>query len=576
MTKTTSKIESFLNIIIPTLQLQIAPALGYGFCVLISLFYLILNNPKYIAERPMVLVFGLATSLFCVWLGNFLSTKFSEFKNTSKSLSRGAFIVVFTWMLACTLSAVTFVLAGFPDPHNVENFSFFRKFVDGFYESMSGFTTTGSSILNNVEAFPRGLLMWRSVTHLLGGMGIAYIGLTILQQIFGKREEIINGEAETHIILDYKNEAEARESGFDFIKIYLLLTGLLVLFLAVSGAFFRITPYTVWHDNIYDSVYYSFSTMGTGGFAPYNSSAGLMVTDTVTGKSFIGGLQNPVSEWIIAVFMIIAGSNLAILFDIFYKKNWTVAKQNLELKIYLAIVGVLSIGIGITLWLAKVGYSVEESFRYAFFNVATVISTTGLGNVDFALWPALAQALLFVVYLTGGMVGSTAGGLKVIRFIVGFKYIVQELKNLLYGTNKDRFEVDGVQYNRHNSALIVSTIFLYFVAFFGGLILIMATSQQVSFADGTVKNIDFVSALSVSIANLGNIGPAVAIGTVNAGPTGNYYAFSEISKIVMIFLMFIGRIGILSFMLLFITKEGERHLSINEEHFDSDLPHLLK
>ena len=569
-------VKKLLNVVIPSLQLQIAPVIGYVFCLLVSFFYIAINDKNYVAEKPLVILFGLGFSLLFFGIGQILAKYFSKYKESDTSLSRGAMIVLLTWMIACTISALTFVVGGFPDPNNIESFSFFRKFVDGFYESMSGFTTTGSSILNDVEAFPRSLLMWRSVTHLLGGMGIAYIGLTLLKKIFGKREEIINGEAETHVIIGYKDEEEARESGFDFLKIYLLLTGVLILLLSISGYFFRQQSYSSWHENLYDSIYYSFSTMGTGGFAPYNASAGLNVTDPVTGKVFIGGLQNPVSEWIIAFFMLFAGANLAIWFDIIYKKNWKVAFSNLELKVYLGIISILTLVIGLNLKFSNTGYSIEEAFRYAFFNVTTVISTTGLGNADFALWPALSQGLLFIVYLTGGMVGSTAGGLKVIRFIVGFKYIFMEIRNLLLGVNKDRFEVDGVKYNRHSSGLIISTIFLYFLIFFSGLILIMATSPQVVFADGTIKSVDFVSALSASIANLGNIGPAVAIGTVNAGPTGNYFAYSELTKIVMIFLMFIGRIGILSFMLLFITHQGDKELQLTEEHFDSDLPLLIR
>lgn len=574
------KIKNFgtelLCYLIPALQFQIAPALGFLFCLIVSTFYIYLNDSKYISERPEVIFFGFFVSLILFLIGQSLSKIFIKKLPKEKSLSRGAVIVLITWMISCSVSALTFVLAGFPDPNNVQNYTFFRQFVDGFYESMSGYTTTGSSILNDVEVFPRSLLMWRSVTHLLGGMGIAYIALTILRRVFGNREEIINGEAETHVIIDYSSEQQARESGFDFLKIYLLLTGILILLLLISGGLFRQQGYANWHDNVYDSVYYSFSTMGTGGFAPYNSSAGLRVTNPETGRVFIGGLQNPVSEWIIAIFMIIAGSNLAIWFDIFYKRNFKYAFKNIEFRVYLLIVFSLSLAIGLSLWFSGSGFTVEEDFRYAFFNVATVISTTGLGNVDFALWPALAQGLLFFVYLTGGMVGSTAGGPKVIRYIVAIKYLLIETKNMLLGTNKDRFEVDEIRYNRHNSALIVSTIFIYFIIFFLGVILIMGTSSQIVLPDNSVKNIDFVSALTASIANLGNIGPAVAIGSVNAGPTGNYYAFSETSKIVMIFLMFVGRVGVLSLLLLFMSKKGNESLEIAEKHFDSDLPLLIR
>ncbi|MFM5957382.1 MAG: hypothetical protein ACKOQ2_09530, partial [Dolichospermum sp.] len=189
-------------------------------------------------------------SMILFALGMFLNKNFLEGQKIPKSLRRGALITILAWIFGCTVSALTFVLAGFPDPSRVGDFSFFRMFVDGWYESMSGFTTTGASILPSVEVFPRSLLLWRSTMHLIGGMGIAYAGITIIKAISTPREDIINGEAETHTILEYHSEEEARESGFDFLKIYLLITGILIGLLLISGATLRQTPYKNWHDNV--------------------------------------------------------------------------------------------------------------------------------------------------------------------------------------------------------------------------------------------------------------------------------------------------------------------------------------
>lgn len=406
-------LKKILYILVPALQVQIAAAVGYLFCLVISIFYLVVNDGNLVKEKPEVLLLGLLISLILFAVGTVGVKYINKLPVPNKSLRRGAYVVLLTWFIACSVSAIVFIFAGFPDPDKIGEFSLFRRFVDGFFESMSGFTTTGSSILPSVEAFPRGLLMWRSVMHLIGGMGIAYLGLTLIRAIGGRREEIINGEAETHLVVEYDNEEAARESGFDFIKVYLLITGIMIVLMTISGFFFRQTPYTHWYDNVYDAVYFSFSSLGTGGFAPYDASAGLPVT-LADGNTIIGGLKNPVSEWIITIFMLIAGANFALWYDLIYKRNWKVVFKNTELKAYIALVGVLGICIAAGLYFLGNSFGIEESLRYSFFNIASIISTTGLGNSDFTIWPALANGLLFVFYITGAMVGSTAGGLKII------------------------------------------------------------------------------------------------------------------------------------------------------------------
>jgi trk system potassium uptake protein TrkH len=200
----------------------------------------------------------------------------------------GAQVVVWVWVFACLTSAVIFVIAGFSDPANTQNYFLFRKFTDTFYESMSGFTTIGAGVLPMVEVYSRGILFWRSMTHLLGGMGIVYLALTLLKKLKFSREEVLNGETESPLVVHFEEEKEIVESGYDFLKICSLLAGILSILLILSGYFFRLTPYQTWYDNVFDSLIHTMGTLGTGGFSTYDTSVGL--TANINGVTSIGGL----------------------------------------------------------------------------------------------------------------------------------------------------------------------------------------------------------------------------------------------------------------------------------------------
>ncbi|MBL8031712.1 MAG: TrkH family potassium uptake protein, partial [Candidatus Doudnabacteria bacterium] len=210
--------------------------------------------------------------------------------------------------------------------------------------------------------------------------------------------------------------------------------------------YFRTAPYPNWHDNAFDSVVHAMSVMGTGGFSNYDKSAGLPNEATST-HIIAGGLQNTTSEWILAIFMGFAGMNFSLWYVVLFgKKRWSIFK-NSELRWYWIVI------IGTTLLIAyflKIHHfypTIEQTLRYAFFNVTTIISTTGLGNWDFVNWPVEAIGVLFVCFLVGGMVGSTAGGPKVARFIIAYKYLKQQIHNFVYGAEDNTFTVDGTEYN---------------------------------------------------------------------------------------------------------------------------------
>jgi len=558
--------------IIIAMQAQLSLVIGFGICLFVSYFYFFINDPRFPQERPELLWVGFLLSLAFFLIGNKLSKKYPN--ETKVDLKEGAQAVLLIWVLAIFTSALVFVLSGFPDPLHPENFSIFRKITDAIFESVSGYTTAGGSILPSVETFPRGILMWRSMTHWLGGVGMALLAVTIWRHFRFKRETIMNSEAEGPNYVHYDSEKEAITAGVYFLKTYGLITLILVILLIISGLLFRTAPYEQWYDVGFDSFNHALSVMGTGGFSTYDSSAGLPITEL--GKSVIGGLRSPVSEWIIATFMFIAGGNFSLWFLVLYKREWSEVIKNKELRIYTIFVLLITLGITVILMENNVYSSVADALRYAFFNVTTIISTTGLATSDFTQWPGAAEGLLFICYLVGGMVGSTAGGLKMLRFGILYKYVIMKIQNLIYGRHKTRFLFDGVLYDENAASLIVTNIVLYYMIFLGGAVLIMVASPIGTLIDGTKTTVDFTSAITSSIANLGNIGPMASIGNINAGPAGNYFAFSEVAKIIMSVLMMIGRIGVITVLTLFITNKGIASVkdSVEEQRFDSDEPLL--
>jgi len=566
--------QRLLSILAPALESQITLSIGFFITTCVSLFYLYIGDPRYPTEKILIPIYGLLVSLLCFVIGNILAKKFKLIYNIN--LAQGALIVLLSWIIACSISSSFFILAGFPMPDNNTSFSLIRKFIDGFFESMSGFTTTGTSILPNVEIFARSTLFWRSLTHWIGGMGIAYMAVTLWRGFFTRRAEIINAEAESPQIIYFKNDKDARIFGYDFLKTYGLMSLICFSLLSISGYYFRSTPYLHFYDNIFDSLTTMFATLGTGGFMVYNSSVGLPIIEN--GVVVTGGLRNIVSEWIIAVFMMFSAMNFGLWYIVFFQKERIkTIFQNKELRVFISFIVITTLCIWYLLNRNFTG-SVWDNFRFAFFNVTNIISTTGFANFDFAVWPVAAQGILFSCYLIGSCVGSTGGGLKFTRYLVFFRYSIMQIKNIIHGENETTFIIDGIKYDEKSAGFILVNIIVYYGLFLLGAILIMASSSKIMFTDGTIENLDFVSGLVSSISNLGNIGPSIVNGAVKAGPTGNYAAFSMSSKILMIFLMYLGRVGVLSFLMFFMTNqsEKERHFRGIDIDFDSDAPFLLR
>lgn len=566
----------FLSSILgPALMIQLAPALGFLLTALVSVFFYFANDPRYPHEIPAIPFMFTAINLALFGFGVYIQKKHPPYENIS--LRRGAWIVCWSWLIACSISSFYFMTYGFPIPARAEEFTFLRQFIDGFYETMSGYTTTGASILPSVEVFPRSLLFWRTLLHWLGGMGIAYMAATLWKNFKSSRQAIINSESEAHEIVYFDSQEEARASGFSFLRAYIVVTGIMFVLMVISGANFRTTPYEKWYENIYDSATHTFSTIGTGGFSTYDTSAGLPKEVKEDGTIIIGGLQNKVSEWILAFFMVFSGVNFSLWYILFFSKKKSPFWKNTEHQVYWAYILMCTAGIAYFLFKNGIYSSIEETLRYAFFNVATVVSTTGLGNWDFVLWPGGAVGLLFICYLIGSMVGSTGGGPKVIRFIISYKHIKRQMTRLIYGSDHGHFVVDGVEYGARRSALVMATVAIYYAIFFIGIILLLVFSEYGTLPDGTQGHLNFGTAAAASIAHLGNIGPGIFYGEgFNIGPAGNYYPFSDTGKVILIVLMYIGRVGVLAMIMLFLKSQGESVFSesVSTVKYDQDKPVL--
>jgi trk system potassium uptake protein TrkH len=303
------------------------------------------------------------------------------------------------------------------------------------------------------------------------------------------------------------------------------------MLLVLSWIFARITPYQTWYDIIFDAINYAFTTIATWGFAPYDTSVGLSTMHD--GVLLIQWLQNPLSEWIIAFFMMFSAINLWLWYEWIFLKNWKIMFRNKELKVFLVWVLLLTWGIVYT-WISHdTSLLFGDVLRWAFFSMTSIVSTTGLANYDFSLWPASAIWLLLVVYFTGSCVWSTSGGIKLLRLVVLAKYAFYQIKNLVNNEPMHKIKIDGVEYSVEAASIILLNIIMYFFFFIVGGILIMGVNPMITLLDGTQIANNFTTAFGASIANLWNIGPIPSIDGVNLGPSGNYAVLNTSAKLIL-------------------------------------------
>lgn len=444
-----------------------------------------------IIYREECLIHLLLTMAISMVIGTFL-TIICKKRDSMIYVKEGFMIVALAWIFMSVVGALPFYLSGE-----------IPSYIDAFFETVSGFTTTGASILLDVESMSKGLLFWRSFTHWIGGMGVLVFIMAIFPQESGRSIHIMRAEMPGPIV--GKLVPKIRETAKILYLIYIALTVLEIILLCIGGMSF------------FESVLHSFGTAGTGGFG--------IKADSIAG-------YNPYLQWVITIFMLIFGVNFNLYYLILAKKAKTAFKST-ELWCYIAIVAASIIAIAINIYSMYGG--LEETIRHSSFQVATIITTTGYSTTDFNLWPEFSKAIIIVLMFIGGCAGSTAGGLKVSRIILLLKAIFRDLKHTIYPRSVSSVKLEGKKVDSNTISGVTTYFALYFILFFGILILL------------SLDSFDFETTFTATSACFNNIGPG--LGAV--GPASSFAAFSPFSKILLSFAMLLGRLEIFPVLVIF-------------------------
>ena len=415
----------------------------------------------------------------------------------------GFVTVALSWIVLSLCGAVPFRLTGE-----------IPRYIDAVFETASGFTTTGASILTNVEALSQTSLFWRSFTHWIGGMGVLVLLLAVVPLAGGHTMQLMRAESPGPSV--GKFVPKVRQTAFILYSIYFAMTILEIVFLLAGGM-----PW-------FDSICTAFGTAGTGGFSIKNSSMGFYQSNYI--------------QAVVTVFMILFAVNFSVYYLLLAKK-FRQAFKNEELWCFFAIISASVLCITFNIKDEFYGGNFYDAFHHSAFSVASIISTTGYGTADFAKWPQLSQYILLILMFVGACAGSTGGGLKVSRLVLLFKSSAREISKIIHPRSVKAVKLDG---KRVDSAVVKNTASFFVIS----MIVYVVSVFIVSF-----DSFDMTTSLTAVAATMNNIGPGLSL----VGPTGNYSSFSNLSKIVMIFDMLAGRLEYFPILVLLspsIWKDG--------------------
>jgi trk system potassium uptake protein TrkH len=438
----------------------------------------------------VLLICGLFTSMFGAVLWFF--TKDADKTDIGKR--EGYLIVTSGWIIMSLFGAVPFVVHGA-----------IPSYVDAFFEVMSGFTTTGASILTDIESLPHGLLFWRSITQWIGGMGIIVLSLAILPLLGIGGMQLY--AAEVPGITKDKFHPRVKETAKRLWGIYLIFTTAETILLMIAGM------------NFFDAINHSFTTLATGGFSTKNASTAFYT--------------NPYIQYILIIFMFLAGTNFTLHYYALHR-NFSFLKTNDEFKVYSIFILLSSIFI-MVIHHPHLNLSIEEKFRQSLFHVVSLVTTTGYVSSDYENWAIFSRIIFFVLLFIGGCAGSTGGSIKIVRHYLLFKNGFLELKRLVHPRAIIPVRVNG----KAIPPEIISNVQAFFILY----ILIFVLSSIIL----SVSGLDFLTSIGASATCLGNVGPG--IGTV--GPVSNFSHLPDLAKILLSLLMLIGRLELFTVLVLF-------------------------
>ncbi len=447
----------------------------------------------YYYEPESIRIFAFSSILIFLTgllLEKIFRTEFEELSNRESIL-----IVAAGWLMAAAFGGIPFVLAGLSP-------------VDALFESMSGFTTTGSSILPDIEIYSKSILFWRSMTQWLGGMGIIVLVMAILPRIAVAGRQMFQSEA-TGPMKD-KLKPRLKDTAQILWWVYIIFTVLEIGLLYFAGM------------TLYDATVHTFPTLSTGGFSTQNLS--------------IAAYNNVNVELIILIFMFIGGAN----FNLFYRTirvDWKALIKDREFQTYTFIILLSTLVIMLELW--NWGETLASSLRFASFQVVSIITTTGFASTDFAVWPESTKFILLLLMFVGGSAGSTGGALKVVRVILLMKYGAREIYRSIHPKMVRPIRLGETVIPEDVMQAILSFSILYILVFLGSSLVL------------SMLGLDFMTSLSASATTLGNVGPGLS---ALVGPMANFGSLPVIGKLVLILNMWIGRLEVMTVLVLFVPS----------------------
>lgn len=409
----------------------------------------------------------------------------------------GMAIVATTWLVIAHLAAIPYIWAGL-------------GFTDAFFESMSGLTTTGATILTDFAAFGRGIFFWRALTQWLGGLGVIALFVAVLPRLAIGGRELFFAEAAGPT--DEKLTPQLRQTAIALWRVYVALSAAEVVALMLAGM------------PLFDAVCHAFTTMAAGGFSPHPLS--------------IAGYNSAAVDWIVTAFMFAAGANFALQYRALRGSRVAVT-QDEEFRAYASVI-VIAV-VALFAFLFRDGMNPSDALRHAAFQVVSIATTTGYASIDFQLWSDQAKIVLFLLMFIGGCAGSAAGGPKVVRHVLMARVTTRELKRTLHPRGVLPVKLGGRVVPEHTLRDVQVFMLFYLLTFAIGTAVVVALGA------------DLISGVSASIASLGNIGP----GFNSVGPMANYADLHPVSKVVLTLEMWIGRLEVMT-VLVFLRLEPWR------------------
>lgn len=402
----------------------------------------------------------------------------------------GLAIVSASWLMLAWFAAVPYMWAGLGP-------------IDAMFESMSGLTTTGATVFRDFSAYGRGLFFWRGMTQWLGGMGVIALFVAVLPRLaIGGREIFF---AEVSGPEDEKVSPQIRRTAAVLWRLYAVLTAMQAVALRLTGM------------SWYDSINHAFTTLAAGGFSPHPAS--------------LAGYRNPAAEWVIIVFMFLAGANFALQYRVLARRDFRLVASDEEFRAYTVLVLVATIVLVPTIWGTVASADVV---RTALFQVLSIITTTGYASVDFQLWNDQAKMILLGLMFIGGCAGSAGGGPKVVRHVLLAKFTLQELRRTLHPRAVLPVKLGG--------RVVPATIMQGVIVFFLFYMLTFAVCSAIVILLGA----DIVTGISATAATLGNVGP----GFNQVGPMANFADLHPVSRIVLTLAMWIGRLEVITVLVI--------------------------